>query len=178
MLREVAQAAEAHAGPVQRVLYVGSACDSLIRSRLISHLYDDRRLHKAQAGVRGLLQGWETTGYPLVTHADFELRKALWGRNRWFAHPGTLGGSRQDAAELVGCGAFDVAAVCVPAQWGIVARCLERFCVEHVRAANGWFPPLNEASVHLDRNGSSSAISAATARALFTELDRLARKLA
>jgi len=126
------------AGPQQRVLYVGSACDSTVRSRLICHLFDDRRLHLAQRGVRELLERWQSQGFPDVLQADSDLRRVVWGRNRWQSRPEGLGGSRQLAAALVAAGAFDVTVVRLPDEWSVVARCLERFVTEHVRAVMGW----------------------------------------
>lgn len=166
------------AGPEQRVLYVGSACDSTVRSRLISHLFNDRRLHSAQNGLRQTFQRWQVEGFPDTMQADADLRQIVWGRNRWLARPELLGGSRLLAAELVATGAFDVATVRLPEQWSVVARCLERFSAEYVRAAMGWFPPLNDARVTFDPRLNSGVVTRASAEHLFHTLDRLAREWA
>lgn len=165
------------ASPLQRVLYVGSSCDGTVRGRLISHLFDDGRLHHAQRGVRRMVLRWQSEGFPETEEADAELRQVLWGRNRWFARPDGLGGSRQLAAELVSSGAFDIATVRVPSQWSIVARCLERYATELIRAETGWFPPLNDSAVVLDKRVLSEAVTPGQAKALFTALDWQARRL-
>ena len=166
------------AGPEQRVLYVGSACDSTVRSRLISHLFDDRRLYKAQVGLRQTIHRWQVEGFPDIMTADAELRQIVWGRNRWLARPGGTEDSRQRAAELVASGAFDIATVRLPFEWSALARCLERFSAEHVHASMGWFPPLNYARVTPGPRLNSRALPSASAHHLFHLLDRLAKEWA
>jgi hypothetical protein len=163
-------------GPSQRVLYVGSSVDNNVRSRLIAHLYADGRMYSAQRAFRYAFEQLGQRDYACEAEADRVLRRALWSRNRWLAQPGGLDGRRQQAAELVADGAFDIAIVAVPSSHAILARCLERFATELVRQATGSYPPLNDAPVAMDRAvRAGSAVSHALARTLFSELDRTAR---
>ncbi len=163
--------------PEQRVLYVGSSVDNTVRSRLIAHLLADGRMYSAQRAFRFAFEQLGQRDYACEEDADRVLRRALWSRNRWLAQPGGLDGRRQQAAELVADGAFDIALVAVPASHAVLARCLERFATELVRHATGSYPPLNDAPVALERAvRSCSALPHREARALFAELDRLARQ--
>lgn len=164
------------ASPDKRVLYVGSSVDNSVRSRLVSHLFADGRMYSAQRAFRFAFEQLQQRDYGSEEEADRTLRRALWSRNRWLAQPGGLEGGRQQAAELVAEGAFDVAVVTVPPRYTVLARCLERFATEFVRRETGWFPPLNDAPVALERGVRvGSAIAHAQARQLFAELNRLAR---
>jgi hypothetical protein len=161
----------------QRVLYVGSSVDNSVRSRLVSHLFADGRMFSAQRAFRFAFEQLQQRDYGSEEEADRMLRRSLWSRNRWLAQSGGLEGAQQQAAELVADGAFDVAVVTVPQRYTVLARCLERFATEFARRETGWFPPLNDAPVGLDRAVRvGSALSHAQARALFVELDRLARE--
>ena len=162
--------------PDQRVLYVGSSVDNSVRSRLVSHLFADGRMFSAQRAFRFAFEQLQQRQYGSEAEADRVLRRALWSRNRWLAQSGGLEGGRQQAAELIADGAIDVAVVAVPAGYTVLARCLERFATEFVRRETGWFPPLNDAPVALERGvRAGSAIAHAQARQLFAELDRWAR---
>lgn len=162
--------------PDQRVLYVGSSVDNTVRTRLIAHLFADGRMYSAQRAFRFAFEQLGQREYASEVDVDRVLRRALWSRNRWLAQPGGLDGRRQQAAELVADGAFDIAIVAVPSSHAILARCLERFATELVRHATGSYPPLNDAPVALERDvWRGSALSIAQARALFSGLDRLAR---
>lgn len=162
--------------PDQRVLYVGSSVDNTVRTRLIAHLFADGRMYSAQRAFRFAFEQLGQRDYTSEEEADRVLRRALWSRNRWLAQPGGLDGRRQQAAELVADGAFDIAIVAVPSSHAILARCLERFATELVRNATGSYPPLNDAPVALERDvRSSSAVPHREARTLFGELDRMAR---
>jgi hypothetical protein len=162
--------------PDQRILYVGSSVDNTVRTRLISHLFADGRMYSAQRALRFAFEQLGQRDYACEEEADRVLRRALWSRNRWLAQPGGLDGRRQQAAELVADGAFDIAIVPVPSSHAILARCLERFATELVRQATGSYPPLNDAPVAMDRAvRAGSAVTHGEAKALFSELDRLAR---
>ena len=162
--------------PAQRVLYVGSSVDNSVRSRLIAHLYADGRMYSAQRAFRYAFERLGKLGFECEEEADRVLRRSLWSRNRWLAQPGGLDGDRELAAGLIADGSFDIAIVAVPASHAILARCLERFATELVRRETGSYPPLNDAPVALERDvRACSTISHREARALFSELDRLAR---
>lgn len=161
--------------PERRVLYLGSACDSTMRNRLISHLFADGRLHPAQQFLRKQLQCWQVFGFPDTEVADAELRRGVWGRNRWV--DSRMLGVRHLAAELVSQGAFDVSAVRVPDDHAGLARCLERFATEFVRARTGQYPPLNEHPVQFDLKSGYASAPLATLRMTFEALDALARHL-
>lgn len=162
--------------PDQRVLYVGSSVDNTVRSRLIAHLFADGRMYSAQRAFRFAFEQLGQREFGSEEDADRVLRRALWSRNRWLAQPGGLEGWRQQAAELVADGAFDIALVVVPPSHAILARCLERFATELVRHTTGQYPPLNDAPVALERDvRASSAVPLREARTLFAELDRMAR---
>jgi hypothetical protein len=149
--------------------------DNTVRTRLIAHLFADGRMYSAQRAFRFAFEQLGQRDFASEEEADRVLRRALWSRNRWLAQPGGLDGRRQQAAELVADGAFDIAIVAVPSSHAILARCLERFATEHVRHATGSYPPLNDAPVALERDvRAGSAVSRAQARALLAELDRLA----
>lgn len=162
--------------PEQRVLYVGSSVDNSVRSRLVCHLFADGRMHSAQRAFRYAFERMGKLSFDCEEDADRVLRRSLWSRNRWLAQPGGMDGEQQLAAELIADGAFDVAIVAVPASHAVLARCLERYATEFVRSTTGSYPPLNDAPVALERNvRASSLISHREARALFSELDHLAR---
>lgn len=160
----------------KRILYVGSSVDNTVRTRLISHLFADGRMNSAQQAFRYAFEQLGRRDYASEEEADRVLRRALWSRNRWLAQQGGLDGKRQQAAELVADGAFDIAMVAVPPSHAALARGLERFATEFVRHATGSYPPLNDAPVAMDRAvRAGSALSHAQARAMFAELDCLAR---
>ena len=160
----------------QRVLYVGSSVDNNVRTRLIAHLFADGRMNSAQRAFRYALEQLGKRDYSSEEEADRVLRRALWSRNRWLAQAGGLDGEKQQAAELIADGAFDIAMVAVPSTHAVLARCLERFATEFVRHATGTYPPLNDAPVGMDRTvRDGSAVSHSDAKALFAELGRLAR---
>lgn len=160
----------------QRVLHVGSSVDNSVRSRLVSHLFADGRLFGAQRAFRFAFEQLQQRDYGSEAEADRLLRRALWSRNRWLAHSGTLEGARQQAAELIGEGAFDIAVVMVPKGYTVLARCMERFATEFARRETGFFPPLNDAPVALGRGVPlGSVLSRPQARGIFGELDQLAR---
>jgi hypothetical protein len=162
--------------PEQRVLYVGSSVDNTVRSRLISHLFADGRMYSAQRAFRYAFEQLARRDYACEEDADRVLRRALWSRNRWLAQPGGLDGQRQQAAELIADGAFDIAIVAVPSSHAVLARCLERFATEFVRRETGSYPPLNDAPVALERGvRACSIVSHREARELFSALDGMAR---
>lgn len=135
--------------PWQRILYAGSSCDGTVRQRLISHLYSEGRLYHAQRAFRSLMALWQSQGYPDSAEADADIRRAVFGRNRWVcdALPESQDEPRQVAVRLIQEGAFDIAMVRVPPEYRAVARCIEHFVLEFVRADSGELPPLNSIPV-------------------------------
>lgn len=161
------------------VLYGGSSVESTIRSRLISHLFKDGRLHHAQQFLRMKTQAWAAFGYPSPEVVDRELRNGLWGHNRWTVGRSTAG-VRPLAVELVTQGAFEIAAMRVTSgPEAVLARCIERFATEYVLHRCGEYPPLNEQPVSIDLHARrGGVITERTLRLLVESLDDLARRLA
>jgi hypothetical protein len=162
-------------GPARRILYVGSGCDSTVRSRLVSHLFDGGRVSRAHAAFRATLGVWAAHGFPDADEADHRLRENLWRHNRWAMRRQALGGWRQVAADLVASGAFDIGMVRVPRVYSVVGRCLERFAAEFARARMGYFPPLNDLPVVLDGRLQPCDVPPDQAHRLFWALDDAAR---
>lgn len=119
--------------PSQRVLYIGSSVDDAIRSRLISHLFEQGRSYLSQQAYRQVVAAIQAGGYSDEHEAELALRHALFGANRWAVSRAFKTKEREQATELVSYGAFDVAAVRVPDGYHVVARCIERYLVNAVR---------------------------------------------
>lgn len=137
--------------PAQRVLYVGSSVDGSMRSRLISHLFEQGRGHLSQQAYRAVVAGIQSGMFADEQAAELALRHALFGANRWAVSPSLPSRLRAQAIELVSYGAFNIAAVHVPHGYETVARCLERYFVEVVLRKTGGLPPLNDARVAFGR---------------------------
>lgn len=144
------------AGPLQRVLYIGSTSDSYIRARVAWHLFPDQSLKGlARAMAAGLLElidsklGQEERGDVAVDRA---LRRMLFARNRWAtSRSGAQSPMDRYAVELISSGAFDVTFIFVSDEQSCLARYIEDFLVTRAQELTGERPPLNAIEVRLDR---------------------------
>ena len=144
------------AGPLQRVLYIGSGSDTYVRARLIWHLLPEQSLKgMAWAMGEGLPElidsklGWKERG---DNDVDRALRRMLFARNRWTKEQGSAQSpEEQYAIEVVSNGAFDVTFIFVSDELSFLACYVEDFLVRHAQELTGERPPLNAIEVRLDR---------------------------
>lgn len=164
--------------PSQRVLYVGSSVDGVMRSRLISHLYEQGRVHMSQQAYRDVVAAIQAGAYADEESAELALRHALFSEHRWNDPRKHKSRLTTRAAWLVSYGAFDIATVRVPRGYNAVARCLERYLVDAHLWAEGVLPPLNSARVVLSKElQATGRIDRRLLLPLVAELDDIALSL-
>jgi hypothetical protein len=160
--------------PSQRVLYVGSTVDGVMRSRLISHIYEEGRVHLSQQAYRDVVAAIQAKTFEDEDTAELALRYALFGANRCAVANRHRSHLAEKAVGLLSYGAFDVAAVKLPRGYTVVARCLERYLVDaHLRRTSD-LPPLNSWRVNVDLRGNTGSLDAQALLALVAALDKLA----
>ena len=143
------------AGSLQRALYIGSAWLTNFRARLTHHLFPGGSLHGLDRqlfpGLNKLLASRGVRGEADEHRVDREMRRVLFGANRWSARGIPRTSEEKHAVELICIGAFDITFIVIPENERAVAQWLERHLVQACDMQCGQVPPLQSLKVWISR---------------------------